>query len=252
MQSSDLLKGTCHRSLPHARSQAVRPDDQIVFSIFGHFQQWEFSQKHTNCTKVSWKICPKPNKPSIYCQRFLIFVKVVEFHQIWSHWSQVTAINSDLNEWSGKAKTWSWERHQKENYWNRFYQFSVRQVDVLQLEDGLSEAAMLPVHVDVEDEKPEGPLRDAHDGDLKGGRQLTSFGHSIVTGLGDFWKLVETNFSAKIAQLFTYCCYNKYWVSTTIGLLWETIQRLSCLVLNADFGCRKKTTFWRENPKISF
>ena len=75
---------------------------------------------------------------------------------------------------------------------------------------------------------------------------------SIVTGLGDFWKLVETNFSAKIAQLFTYCCYNKYWVSTTIGLLWETIQRLSCLVLNADFGCRKKTTFWRENPKISF
>ena len=63
-------------------------------------------------------------------------------------------------------------KHQKENYWNRFYQFSVRQVDVLQLEDGLSEAAVLPVHVDVEDEKPEGPLRDAHDGDLKGGRHL--------------------------------------------------------------------------------
>ena len=225
---------------------------RLFFQYLAIFSNENFPQKHTNCTKVSWKIAQNQINLKYIAKDFKVFVKVVEFHQIWSHWSQVTAKNSDLNEWSGKAKIWSWERHQKENYWNRFYQFSVRQVDVLQLEDGLSEAAVLPVHVDVEDEKPEGPLRDAHDGDLKGGRQLTSFGHSIVTGLGDFWKLVETNFSAKIAQLFTYCCYNKYWVSTTIGLLWETIQRLSCLVLNADFGCRKKTTFWRENPKISF
>ena len=28
-------------------SQPVWPDDQIVFSIFSHFQQWTFAQKHT-------------------------------------------------------------------------------------------------------------------------------------------------------------------------------------------------------------
>ena len=42
---------------------SVWPDDQIVLSIFGHFQQWKFAPKHTNCTKVSWKLCPKPYKP---------------------------------------------------------------------------------------------------------------------------------------------------------------------------------------------
>ena len=42
---------------------SVRPDDHIVFSIFGQFLQWKFAQKHKNCTKVSWKLCPKPNKP---------------------------------------------------------------------------------------------------------------------------------------------------------------------------------------------
>ena len=49
---------------------AVWPDDQIVFSRFGHFQQWKFALKHKNCTKVSWKLCPKSNKPEIYCQIF--------------------------------------------------------------------------------------------------------------------------------------------------------------------------------------
>ena len=43
--------------------------DQIVFLIFGHLLSWKFAQKHSNCAKVSWKFCPKPNKP--YCQRFL-------------------------------------------------------------------------------------------------------------------------------------------------------------------------------------
>ena len=37
----------------------VWPDDQIVFSIFGHFQQLKFAQKHTNCPKVSWELWPK-------------------------------------------------------------------------------------------------------------------------------------------------------------------------------------------------
>ena len=64
---------------------SVWPDDQIVFSIFGHLQQWTIAQKHTNCVKVNWKLCPKPNKPEIICHRFLIFAKVVEFRQIWTH-----------------------------------------------------------------------------------------------------------------------------------------------------------------------
>ena len=48
-------------------STPVWPDDQIVFSIFGQLQQWKFAQKHTNCAKVSWKLCPKPNiLPNIF------------------------------------------------------------------------------------------------------------------------------------------------------------------------------------------
>ena len=53
------------------RQQPVWPDNQIVLTIYGYFQHWKFAQKHTNCTKVSWKLRPKPNKPSIYYQRFL-------------------------------------------------------------------------------------------------------------------------------------------------------------------------------------
>ena len=42
---------------------SVWPDDQIVLSIFGHFQQWKCAQYQINCAKVSGKLCPKPNKP---------------------------------------------------------------------------------------------------------------------------------------------------------------------------------------------
>ena len=30
-----------------------------------------FAQQHTNCAKVSWKLCSKPNKLKLYCQIFL-------------------------------------------------------------------------------------------------------------------------------------------------------------------------------------
>ena len=33
--------------------ETVWPDEQIVFSIFGHLQQWKFAQKYTNWAKVS-------------------------------------------------------------------------------------------------------------------------------------------------------------------------------------------------------
>ena len=49
---------------------SVWPDDQIVFSIFGHLQQWKFAPTHSNCVKVSY-FFPNPNEPYIYLQRFL-------------------------------------------------------------------------------------------------------------------------------------------------------------------------------------
>ena len=43
----------------------------------------------------------------------------------------------------------------------------MREVDVLQVKDGLAEAAVLPVDVDVEDQESEGPLRNADDRNLQ-------------------------------------------------------------------------------------
>ena len=61
------------------------PEDQI----FGNFQKWKLAQQHTNCAKVSWKLCYKP-------------AKVMEFRQIWSHWmcrnhNTPSVISSSLN-----------------------------------------------------------------------------------------------------------------------------------------------------------
>ena len=51
------------RSSTQGRRSVTRRND--CFSIFGHFQRWKFAHKHTNCTRDSWKLCPKLNKPYI-------------------------------------------------------------------------------------------------------------------------------------------------------------------------------------------
>ena len=54
--------------------------DQVVFSIFGHFQQWKCANWHTNFAKVSWKLCPKPKNLKYIAKDFNYL------RQIWSHW----------------------------------------------------------------------------------------------------------------------------------------------------------------------
>ena len=44
---------------------------KLFFQYLAIFMAMKMRPKNTNCAKVSWKLCPKPNKPEIYCQRFL-------------------------------------------------------------------------------------------------------------------------------------------------------------------------------------
>ena len=55
----------------------VWPDGENIFSIFGHFQKWKFSQWHTKFAKVGTEFCQKLNLP-------LKIAKVAKFCQILS------------------------------------------------------------------------------------------------------------------------------------------------------------------------
>ena len=59
-----------------------------VFNL-GHLQQWNFAQYHTLFCQSRFKMLPKLNKPSKYCQSLLKFAKVAKFRQIWSHCSSL-------------------------------------------------------------------------------------------------------------------------------------------------------------------
>ena len=50
----------------------------LVYVVnFGHLQQWNFAQYHTLFCTVVWKIVPKLNKPSKYCQSGEISLNLV-------------------------------------------------------------------------------------------------------------------------------------------------------------------------------
>ena len=55
---------------PRDRKRAVWPDGKIIYSIFGHAQQWIFAELQ-KCTKVDQTFCQILNKVSKNCQRLL-------------------------------------------------------------------------------------------------------------------------------------------------------------------------------------
>ena len=72
-----------------------------VFNL-GHLQQWNFAQKHTLFCHSGFKILPKPNKPSKYCQSLLKFCQSGEISP-----NLVTLVLSDATV--NIANTWLYQ-----------------------------------------------------------------------------------------------------------------------------------------------
>ena len=66
--------------------RTVWPDDQIVFSIFGHFQHWNLPKSIQNVQTRVKNFAQNQLNLQYIAKDFYIFAKVVEFRQIWSHW----------------------------------------------------------------------------------------------------------------------------------------------------------------------
>ena len=66
------------------------PDDQIVFSIFGHLQQWNLPESIQIVTTRVKNFAQTQINLKYIAKYFYIFAKAVEFRQIWSHWRRTS------------------------------------------------------------------------------------------------------------------------------------------------------------------
>ena len=88
------------------------PDDQIVFSIFGHLQQWNLPESIQIVTTRVKNFAQTQINLKYIAKYFYIFAKAVEFRQIWSHWRRTSLEclvfqNRPINFLSFKSNTFS-------------------------------------------------------------------------------------------------------------------------------------------------